>query len=199
MTLSNKLTICRIVLTFVFMFFLFSKGVASKSAALVIFILAACTDYLDGWLAKRRMEITDFGKVMDPIADKILTIAAFLAFVEMELVPAWMVLVIILRELIITSFRLLALMRGRVMEAAAAGKHKTVSQLVSILVTLVFIVIREAGVRVFYFWNASFEYWYRQAIFVLMLVTVALTVISGASYLVRNRRYLTLSRNGKAG
>ncbi|MDD5438867.1 MAG: CDP-diacylglycerol--glycerol-3-phosphate 3-phosphatidyltransferase [Candidatus Omnitrophica bacterium] len=194
MTLSNKLTISRIFLTFVFMFFLFSRGVPAKAAALVFFIAATVTDYLDGFFAKTRNEITNFGKIMDPIADKILTLAAFLAFVEMELVPAWIVVIIILRELVITGLRLAALAKGEVMAAGRGGKHKTVSQMISIFTILIFILFKEAGVDVFRFWNTSFEYWYRQIIFILMIVTVILTVISGASYIVRNKKYLFNSR-----
>lgn len=176
------------------MFFLFSRGVPAKAAALVFFIAATVTDYLDGFFAKTRNEITNFGKIMDPIADKILTLAAFLAFVEMELVPAWIVVIIILRELVITGLRLAALAKGEVMAAGRGGKHKTVSQMISIFTILIFILFKEAGVDVFRFWNTSFEYWYRQIIFILMIVTVILTVISGASYIVRNKKYLFNSR-----
>ncbi|MBD3426050.1 MAG: CDP-diacylglycerol--glycerol-3-phosphate 3-phosphatidyltransferase [Candidatus Omnitrophica bacterium] len=190
MNTPNKITVTRIILAFIFMIALFSSGLAWKIVALVIFLVAAATDYLDGYLAKKYGNITNFGKIMDPVADKVLTLSAFLAFVEMKLVPAWMVVVIILRELLITSIRLRALMKREVLAAGLAGKHKTVSQMLSILVILIFIVIKEAGVSVFGFWNDSFEYWYRQLIFILMLVTVALTIISGASYLIGNKKYL---------
>ena len=190
MNLPNKITIGRIVLAFIFMIALFCSGLASKILALVIFLAAAATDYLDGYLAKKYNSISDFGKIMDPVADKILTLAAFLAFVEMKLVPAWMVVIIIMRELLITSIRLRALMKKEVLAAGKGGKHKTVSQMLSIFVILIFIVIKEAGVSTFGFWNDSFEYWYRQLIFILMLITVALTIISGVSYLIGNKKYL---------
>ncbi len=195
MNLPNKITITRIVLAFVFMFFLFSKGVVCKSLALVTFIIAAFSDYLDGFLAKKYNMTSDFGKIMDPVADKVLTLAAFLAFVEMKLVPAWMVVIIIMRELLITSIRLMALRNKEVLQAGMGGKQKTVSQMVSILVILVFIVFKEMGVRAFDFWNPTFEYWHRQLIFILMLITVALTVISGFSYIIGNKKYL-LGGNG---
>jgi len=193
-TISNKLTLSRLALTVLFMVFLFSKGVVSKSLAFAVFIIASFTDYLDGYLAKKRNEITNFGKFMDPIADKVLTLSAFLAFVEMELMPAWIAVIIIARELIITGLRLAAFANGEVMQASLAGKHKTVSQFISIISILIFIIFKEAGVRVFNFWNASFEYWYKQIIFILMLVTVILTVISGTSYILINNKYL---KNGR--
>lgn len=190
MNLPNKITVSRIVLTFVFMIFLFSGGLTAKVLALVVFVMAAISDYLDGLIAKKFNITSDFGKIMDPVADKILILAAFIAFVEMKLIPAWMVVIIILRELIITSIRLRALANGNVLYAGRAGKQKTFSQMLSILVILVFIVIREAGVGSFYFWNDSFEHLYRQLIFFLMTITVALTIISGVSYLAGNKDYL---------
>lgn len=195
MNLPNKLTVARILLTFVFMFFLFSGGIFAKVMALVIFVAAAFTDYLDGFIAKKYNIISDFGKMMDPVADKILTLAAFLAFVEMKLVPAWMVVIIIMRELTITSIRLVALRKGEILSAGIGGKHKTVSQMLSIFVILVFIVIKEAGVKTFHFWNPNLEYWYKQLIFILMLITVILTIISGISYLAGNKRYLFNEKN----
>ncbi len=192
MNLPNKITILRICLTFIFMFFLFSKGVAFKVFALVTFLVAAFTDYLDGYLAKKYNAVTDFGKIMDPIADKILILAAFMAFVEMKLVPAWIVVVIIFRELMITSLRIWALKQNEILQAGRGGKQKTVSQMFSILVILIFIIFKETGTRVFDFWNPSFEYWYRQLIFILMLITVTLTVISGVSYIISNKKYLQL-------
>lgn len=197
MNLPNKITLARIILTFVFMVFLFSSGLPSKIMALLTFLLAAFSDYIDGFIAKKYNITSNFGKIMDPVADKVLVLAAFLAFVELKLVPAWMVVIIIMRELVITSIRVVALKRNEVLPAGAGGKHKTVSQMVSIFVVLVFIVIKEAGVQTFGFWNTDFEYWYRQLIFILMLITVALTMISGISYLAGNRKYLFNSSEAK--
>lgn len=188
MNLPNKLTISRFILTFVFMVFLFSKGIIMKFLAIGTFLLASATDYYDGKLARDRNEITDFGKFMDPIADKFLTIAAFLAFVEMGLVPAWMVALIISRELIVTGLRLFAATKGTVLAAEAAGKHKTVSQITAIFVVLVFITLREIAIKGFGAWPLRLEYWFREIIFLLMVTTVALTLISGVSYLWRNKK-----------
>jgi len=189
MNIANKLTISRIVLTFVFMFFLFSKGLTFKILALASFVAASTTDFLDGWLAKRRNEVSDFGKLMDPIADKVLTLSAFLAFVEMKLIPAWIVVIIVFREFVVTGLRLIALAKGEVIEAEAAGKHKTVSQMVSIYVILFFIIFKESSISVFGFWNESLEYLLRQIIFYMMVVTAMLTVISGISCLAKNKRF----------
>src|SRR3990170_11683 len=137
MNLPNKLTVSRIILTFVFMFFLFSKGLTSKSLALVVFIAAALTDLFDGMIAKSRNLITDFGKIMDPIADKILVLGAFLSFIQLQLIPAWTVVVIIGRESAITSLRFFALSKGRVIAASKGGKYKTVSQMAAIFIILI--------------------------------------------------------------
>jgi len=196
MNLPNKLTISRIALTFLFMLFLFSKGALMKFFALATFLAASLTDYYDGKIARERNEITDFGKFMDPIADKFLTIAAFLAFVEMGLVPAWMVVLIISRELIITGLRLFASTKGKILQAETAGKHKTVSQITAITVILIFIFLRDTGMKLLRIWSSAWEYWFRQTIFVLMLVTVALTLISGLSYLWKNKRlFLNAKKN----
>ncbi|MDP3731411.1 MAG: CDP-diacylglycerol--glycerol-3-phosphate 3-phosphatidyltransferase, partial [Candidatus Omnitrophota bacterium] len=181
------LTISRIILTFVFMFFLFSKGAAAKALAMYTFLLASFTDALDGLIAKKKNIITDFGRLMDPVADKILILAAFLAFVEMKLVPAWMVVIIIFREVSITGLRVLALTKGRVISSDYGGKHKTVSQVFAIFVILLFLVFKETGMGVFKFWNYNVEAIYKDVIFLLMLVTTILTLISGVAYLVKNK------------
>lgn len=187
MNLPNKLTLSRIILTFVFMFFLFSRGVWAKSFALIAFMLASATDYYDGLIARKTGQITNFGKLMDPIADKILTLAAFLAFVELGLIPAWMVVAIIMRELFITGVRLVAVSRGIVLEAEAGGKHKTVSQVVAIFLMLIFLLAKEAAVSV---WNPALEVWFRRFIFYLMLVVVLFTLTSAVSFLKRNEKLL---------
>lgn len=187
MNLPNKLTITRIILVFIFMFFLFSKGVLAKSLALATFVAASLTDFLDGYIAKKYNMITDFGRLMDPIADKILVLSAFLAFVEMELIPAWMVVIILFREIAVTGLRVSALTKGKVIAADDGGKHKMVSQVFAILAVLFFLIFREAGIKVFNFWNGSTERIYKDVIFVMMLITTLLTLISGISYLVKNR------------
>ena len=186
MNLPNKLTLLRIVLTIVFMFFLFAHGVICKIFAFVIFIIAALTDFFDGYIAKRYGLISDFGRFMDPIADKILTLAAFLAFVEMKLIPAWMVVIIIFREFIITGLRLMALRKKKLIEATFAGKHKTASQVFAIFTILIFIIFREIGCSL-EFWTPQFQYSFEMVIFYLMFITVMLTLISGASFFIRNK------------
>ena len=96
MNLANKLTISRIMLSGIFIWFLFIRGPGAKFMAMAIFLVACLTDYYDGYIARKTGGITAFGKLMDPIADKILILGAFLAFVEMELIPAWMVVFIII-------------------------------------------------------------------------------------------------------
>ncbi|NQT96004.1 MAG: CDP-diacylglycerol--glycerol-3-phosphate 3-phosphatidyltransferase [Candidatus Omnitrophica bacterium] len=187
MNLPNKLTISRIGLTFVFMFFLFTRWPYGKVAALITFALASFTDYIDGRIAKERGLVTDFGKFMDPIADKILLLAAFLAFVEMKLVPAWCVVIIIFREFIILGLRVLGIIKGHIVAASRAGKHKTVSQVITVFFILVYLVVREHA-RGLDIWTNRIEIVSKNVIFLLMLVTVVLTLASGISYLIKNKR-----------
>jgi CDP-diacylglycerol---glycerol-3-phosphate 3-phosphatidyltransferase len=190
MNLANRLTISRIFLTFVFMFFLFCNGLLPKAISLIVFILAALSDYFDGMIAQRRNMVTDFGRLMDPIADKILVLAAFAAFVQLQLIDAWMFVIIVSREILITSMRLFALNKGKVLSAARAGKHKTVLQMAVIFTILGFILAKEIILK-YYTWNPAWEKVFRQGIFFLMLVTVGLTLYSGLSYLWQNRKVIT--------
>ncbi|MDD5432161.1 MAG: CDP-diacylglycerol--glycerol-3-phosphate 3-phosphatidyltransferase [Candidatus Omnitrophica bacterium] len=189
MNIANKITISRIVLTFVFMFFLFCHGLWAKVASLIIFLSAALSDFLDGMIAKKRNMITDFGRLMDPIADKILVIAAFAAFVQMQLIEAWMFVIIVSREILITSLRLFALNKGKVLSATRAGKHKTVSQMLVIFSILGFIVTKEVMLT-YFTWNPDWEKAFREGIYLLMLLTVGLTLYSGISYLWDNRKII---------
>lgn len=194
MNIANWLTLLRIILTFVFMFFLSFpfQGVWvlwAKVLSLVIFIFAALSDFFDGLIAQKRNMVTDFGKLMDPIADKILVLAAFAAFVQMQLIDAWMFVIIVSREILITSLRLFALNKGKVLSAAKMGKHKTVSQMVAIFSILGFIVVKEVMLT-YFTWNPSWEKFFRQGIYVFMLFTVALTLYSGVSYLWSNRKII---------
>lgn len=186
MNLPNKLTLLRIALTFVFMFCLFSEGLVFKVLALLVFSAAALTDLLDGIIAKARNQVTDFGKIMDPIADKILVLAAFLSFIQLQLIPAWTVIVIIARELIITSLRIFALSKGRVLAAARAGKHKTVSQMAAIFIILISLIYKET-MNQHLSLGPAVETNIKSIIYLSMLSAACLTIISGVSYVWDNR------------
>ncbi|MDD5196185.1 MAG: CDP-diacylglycerol--glycerol-3-phosphate 3-phosphatidyltransferase [Candidatus Omnitrophota bacterium] len=190
MNLANRLTMLRILLTFVFMVVLSWQGLWAKIAALIIFSLAALSDLFDGMIAHRRNMVTDFGRLMDPIADKILVLAAFAAFLQLQLIEAWMFVIIVSREILITSLRLFALNKGKVLSAARAGKHKTVSQMAVIFYILGFIVVKES-VMTFSSWNPVWEDFFRKSINIMMLLTVGLTLYSGLSYLWENRKIIT--------
>jgi CDP-diacylglycerol---glycerol-3-phosphate 3-phosphatidyltransferase len=188
MNLPNKLTIGRILLTVVFIFLMAQTGFISMILALVVFVLASLTDYLDGFIARRCDMVTDFGKLMDPIADKFLILAAFLAFVRMQIIADWMVVLIFGREVIITGIRLFAVHKGKVMAAERAGKQKTVSQFVVIYVTLLYIIF-SLSPAAHYLTPFDLALW-RFGIDVMMYIVVILTVLSGFSYLWNNRKLL---------
>ncbi|HQQ06293.1 MAG TPA: CDP-diacylglycerol--glycerol-3-phosphate 3-phosphatidyltransferase [Candidatus Omnitrophota bacterium] len=190
MNLANKLTVLRIILTFVFMLLLSVHQLWWRIASLLVFSIAALTDLLDGRIAHKYHMVTDFGKLMDPIADKILVLSAFAAFVQMQLVKDWMFMIIISRELVITYFRLFALNKGKVMSAGKMGKGKTVSQMVIIFVILGFIVFKEMMLA-YFIWNPAWESMFHQGIDAFMWVILALTIYSGCSYLWQNRKIIT--------
>ena len=191
MNLPNKLTVSRFVLTALFLWALFSPVRFHNTLALVLFSLAGFTDFLDGRIARSRGLITNFGILMDPLADKILICSAFVAFVESThlnpnapvKVAAWMVIVIVARELTITGLRLLAASKSVVLAAENFGKHKTISQIVAINALLMVDASNEwpAGLQNFFLsWVPPFAE-------IMLWVAVALTAASGAIYLWRNR------------
>lgn len=191
MNLPNKITTLRVVLAFVFLFLLWVRFPFSFFAAWFVFIIAAVSDVYDGKIARQYGIVTDFGKLMDPVADKIVICAAFISFVQMQAthVPAWMVVIIISREFIITSIRLLALSKGQILAAGRWGKHKTVSQVFSIMTILTFLAVRDVatGLGVGERFMELFEAHFANFVYWLMLVTVVLTVASGLYYLYENR------------
>ncbi len=133
MTLANKITLMRIALVPFFMYFLY---VGQKEIALVLFILASVTDFLDGYIARKYNQITDFGKFVDPLADKLLVTAAIIIFVELGKMSGVFAFIILAREFIVTSLRVVAISKGKVMAAAITGKVKTVIQILSIVVMM---------------------------------------------------------------
>ena len=172
MNLPNKLTLFRIFIIPLFLLFLLSDigGVYTRYIALVIFIIAALTDALDGYIARKRNIITTFGKFMDPLADKILVCSALIALVQTGDIYAAAVIIIIAREFIITGFRLVASDKGVVIAASKWGKVKTVAQMVMVIYLIagiyggIFDVIRA----------------------VLIFAALAFTIISAVDYVVKN-------------
>ena len=136
MNTANKLTMLRVVMIPAFMLVLYLGFAGANYVALVIFALASITDWLDGYIARRYNQTTDFGKFMDPLADKCLVTAAMLWFVEVGQMPAWALLTVIVREFAISGLRMNAATTGRVIAAGWSGKVKTASTMVCIMVML---------------------------------------------------------------
>jgi len=189
LNLPNKLTISRIFLTLVFLVLIRQPALWAAVSATVVFALAAITDYYDGYLARKYQLVTDFGKLLDPIADKFLILAAFLAFLRMNIVEDWMVILILGREIIVTSLRLFALRKKVVLAAAKAGKHKTVSQIVAIFVILGFIIFKHSAIALSG-WSSEVEFWWKIGIDAAMIIAVLLALISGASFIISNRKLI---------
>lgn len=136
MNTPNKITLIRILLVPVFMVCLFGNWDFSKLIAVAIFIIASITDFLDGYLARKYNQITDFGKFFDPLADKLLVTAAFVGLVEFNIMPAWVAIILIARELIVSSLRTVAISSGKVISASNLGKVKTIIQLIGVVILL---------------------------------------------------------------
>ncbi len=177
MNLPNQLTIIRILLIPVFLLFLFITGGIFRFLPLIIFIGAAVTDTIDGHIARRDNLITDFGKFMDPLADKLLTASAFIAFVEIGYLSSWIVILIISREFLISGFRTIAASKNVTIAANMWGKVKTVFQMVLIVVILMD--------------YTSYMGFISFLINPLIIITVLMTVISGATYIYDNLKVLS--------
>ncbi len=181
MNTANKLTLLRVVLVPVFMAFLLMNGIAWQFAALAVFVIASLTDMLDGQIARRCNQITTFGKFADPLADKMLTTAAFLVFMQKGIINSWAVMIILAREFMVAGVRLAAVSEGKVIAASFWGKFKTVSQMAAIIIAILVLNIpavpQSAAVIV-----TNIFVW----------ISVVLTVISGADYLVKNWNLMKL-------
>ena len=173
MNLPNKLTIVRVLMIPFFLFFLWMEKIPGNQwIALVIYVAACLTDTLDGYLARRDNLITDFGKFMDPLADKLLVSSAMIAFIELGRLPAWIVIVIISREFIISGFRLVASDNGVVIAASYWGKIKTVVQMIMTILLIV---------------NLSALHVVNQ---ISIYAAVILTIVSLIDYLWKNKQVL---------
>jgi len=171
----------------VFLVFMLSNGIPQNYLwALIIFVIASLTDLLDGQIARKRGLVTDFGKFMDPLADKILVMAGMICFVELGYAPAFVIVIILAREFLVTSLRLVAAGSGIVIAADKWGKYKTVCQMIWIIYTiLVMWLLMNSGLVS----PSDQGMWVtlRLPADVLMWLSVALTVISGVNYVWKNR------------
>ena len=175
MNLPNKLTILRMIMIPFFLVALMVPGIpGGKWIALALFCLASLTDMLDGKIARKYNLITDFGKFMDPLADKLLVCSAMIALIDLDRIPAWVVIIIIAREFIISGFRLVASDNGVVIAASYWGKFKTAFQMLTVIV-----LILNIPNKVFTILGTA-----------LIYVSLALTVISLIDYIAKNKDVL---------
>lgn len=191
----NNLTLSRIGLALIFMCFIYTNFWFSNILALAIFILAGLTDFLDGLLARKKGEITEFGKFMDPIADKILVFSALLSFVDLELIAGWMVILILGRDFLINGLRFIAAKKGEVLSANQLAKHKTFSQIFAIFLILSGLVLKDVCVKIFDIWSHTFQFAFNISVFFLMLLVVLLSLFSGLMYLYNNKNIFDSQKN----
>lgn len=178
MNTANKLTLLRVALVPVFMAFMLTEGTAWQIAALAVFIIASLTDMIDGKIARKYNQITTFGKFADPLADKMLITAAFLVFLQKGVINSWAVMIVMAREFMVAGVRLAAVAEGTVIAASIWGKLKTVSQMAAVIVALIVLNIPSLnGVLVTN---------------VCIWISVILTVLSGADYLIKNWHLMKL-------
>lgn len=191
MVLPNQLTILRIILTPVFLYLFLSNDPIFIQISLAVFVVAALTDWYDGWLARKFNYITDWGKFWDPLADKILTSTAFIGFVLVGLVPLWMVILIILRDLLITILRVFAESRGYNFVTTYYAKWKTALQMI-FLYYLLLIYVGLHTKEIYIGHEDIFSYLTnKDLIYVVMLVITIITVHSGISYLYKNKQLIS--------
>ena len=181
MNLANKLTILRVILVPIFIAFMTIDALWAKIAGLLIFIIASLTDMLDGQIARKRNMITTFGKFADPLADKMLTTAAFLVFMQQDIIGAWPVFIILVREFAVSGIRLAAAAEGEVIAASFWGKFKTVTQMLSIVVGITLMCIPQIPSNIT-----------ALIIQILVWICVVFTVISGVEYVVKNWKLMKL-------
>ena len=185
MNWANRLTISRLVLTVLFVATLNWDWPYARTAALIIFLVAGVTDFVDGEIARRYGVVTNFGKLMDPLVDKIMMAAAFISLVPLKAIPAWAATTVVARDFLITGLRLMASARGQILPAERLGKHKTSWQIITVVFFLVLLSARELKYA-----EGESGWWFRAWHHggpVLVWIAVAFTVYSGLRYAWRHR------------
>ncbi len=188
MNWANRLTLGRLVLTILFVCALSSTFAYARTIALILFILAGVSDYLDGEIARRYQIVTKFGKLMDPLVDKVMMAAAFICLVPLGAVPAWVATIVVARDFLITGLRMLAASEGVVLPAEKLGKHKTSWQIATVLFFLFLLSASELSPAVVEtrWWQVAWRYGGN----ILLWITIGLTIYSGLGYLWRHRRLI---------
>lgn len=187
MVLPNQLTVLRIILSPVFLVLFLQEEPLYKHIALAVFIVAALTDWYDGWLARKFNYITEWGKFVDPLADKILTSTVFIGFVIIELIPLWMVLLIIIRDFVITGLRLYADYKGKSFITSYYAKWKTFLQMFFLYYILILYTSRFLEFIYSNFGSIINALLNEDFIYYGMLVVTLVTVHTGILYLIRNK------------
>ena len=177
MNTPNKLTIARMIIVPFLVIFLLTGwgGEANRYISLTLFVVASVTDWFDGYLARKNNLVTNFGKFMDPLADKLLVCSAMICMIDLKRLPAWFVIIIIAREFIISGFRLIAAENGIVIAANYWGKYKTASQMIMIILLIlhfdgIFVILEQ----------------------IFIWLSLALTIISLITYIWQNRTVLSM-------
>lgn len=184
MNLANKLTMIRIFLVPIFLIFMAVKGIPyGRELATIVFIVASLTDKLDGYVARSRNQITNFGKFMDPLADKLLVTAALVSLVELQIVPSWVAMIIIAREFAVSGLRTIAASDGKVIAASKWGKLKTVIQIVAIITALINLSYENKTLSMLANVNITLS----MLTNIFMSAAVIITIISGVDYFVKNK------------
>lgn len=187
MVLPNQLTVLRIILSPIFLLLFLSESPVLKQISLVIFIIAVLTDWYDGWLARKFNYITTWGKFWDPLADKILTSVAFIGFVILHIIPLWMVVIIISRDIIVTGLRAYADYKGKTFSTSYYAKWKTFIQM-AFLYYLLIVYVAEYIPQLYFGNEKYFDILLnKQFIFFFTLFITIITLHSGISYLYQNR------------
>ena len=188
MNWANRLTLGRLALTVFFVWSLSSAWAYARTTALVIFVLAGISDYFDGAIARRYGIVTKFGKLMDPLVDKVMMAAAFICLVPLGAVPAWVATIVVARDFLITGLRLLASSDGVVLPAERLGKHKTSWQIATVVFFLLLLAAHELGLAQTEsaWWSSAWRYGGNT----LLWITIGLTIYSGLGYLWRHRGLL---------
>lgn len=192
MNLPNKLTVGRIILVPFFVVALLANFPLNNAVALIIFIAASLTDMFDGKIARKNGLVTDFGKFADPLADKILVLAALLCFVQLGICDCVAVIIVLFREFSVTSIRLIAASKGKVVAANMWGKAKTVSQMIAIIAVIAMqIVLELPEVGLNFINTATIEPIFFVVGEILIWISVVFTIISGVVYIIQNRQFIS--------